>query len=347
MAPGNKMSLSLLGLMGGGPHLTGGGFALPFSDTFTRADGALGAPWLAGTTWAIVGGKAVNTPTTGAELLTDPGLEANYTAGKCDTLSKIGSPTLVQSADVHGGSKAQQFTATVANDRVAWLATAAPIAFAWYVASCYAKQTAGAAGTVHAPRIANNDGVLLVSIPIVSASYALNATTFRSPSTATLSLFMREMGSSFDTVLLDDGSIKALSLPTLFAPVQSGATHVTVSAAATIVAGTQAGVFCNLDSVANPQNFVVGYHDGTKCVMEKAVAGVYTTLVSVTTAYSAGAAVKIIRPAGGNVFQLWYGASQVGTDQTIADAGIIGNTYHGLFSSYSGNTLDSFSAIAS
>ena len=97
-----------------------------------------------------------------------------------------------------------------------------------------------------------------------------------------------------------------------------------------------------LDSVASPANFLLAYHDGATVKFEKCVGGTYTNLVSISVAFSAGAQLEIRRPSG-NTFQVWYNGSQIGTDQTVNDAGIISNTRYGLFSTYDGNTVSEFS----
>jgi hypothetical protein len=85
---------------------------------------------------------------------------------------------------------------------------------------------------------------------------------------------------------------------------------------------------------------VLGYYhrgDG-KVYLDKYVGGTRTNLIATTAAYVAGATVRVVK--NGTTYQLFYNNVQIGTDQTISDAGIISNTIHGLFSTYSGNTLD-------
>jgi hypothetical protein len=322
-------------LIQGGGRLTGGG-ALPFQDTFTRADGALGGSWLGGPTWAIVSGKAVNTPTAGpSELLTDSGME-NWTSATdltswAETIS--GTSRWDRSADAHGGSYAAQLTVDASAGN-AFISNYVPTIGVWYRGSVWAKRLSAAA-TVRF----GFGGLLPTSA--AAATYGQHLMTGRA---ATASGFILVRSVANDILLYDDASFMALSLPTLFAPIQSGSANVTVSAAATITAGTQAGVVCNLDSVASPANFVIGYHDGVSAKLDKCVNGTYTTLVTATTAYSAGATVQVVK--SGTTYKLYYNGTQVGADQTVSDAGIIGNTYHGLFSTCSGNQLDSFTVSA-
>ena len=142
----------------------------------------------------------------------------------------------------------------------------------------------------------------------------------------------------------DNITLKAITLSSMFSA-RPYSTHATTKAAVTLVAGTQAGVVANLDSATSPQNFVSASHDGTTARLTKCVAGTYTELISATTAYSAGAYVEVRRAAGTNDYELYYNGSKVGTTQTIADAGITGNVLHGMFNSFSGNSVTGFSCV--
>lgn len=146
--------------------------------------------------------------------------------------------------------------------------------------------------------------------------------------------------------IIDNVSLKPITLASMFLT-RDYTTHATTKARATVIAGTRAGVVANLDSATSPANFVIASHDGTTARLTKCVGGTYTELISTTVAYSAGAFVEIRRLAGTNTYQLWYNGSQVGTNQTISDAGIVSNTLHGLFNTYASNALSDFSCVAS
>lgn len=140
----------------------------------------------------------------------------------------------------------------------------------------------------------------------------------------------------------DNVSFRPLTLSELFSSVaDSGLSdcHV-IATIETLLAGTQAGVVMCLDSAASPANFIILYHDGTNAIMEKCVAGVYTTLVSVVAAYSAGA--RIIGIKDGNSISMFYNEALIGTTQTVSDAGITSNQIHGVFSTHVDNRLDNF-----
>ncbi len=297
----------------GGVRLAGGG-ALPFSDTFTRGDGILGAPWLGGATWQIASGKAVNTPTLGAELVVNGGFDADT------DWTKDAGWTIA-------GGKGIATNATAANMRQNILTIGA-----WYLGQVTISEYSGGSY-----RFIQSLGGQLVS--------RMANGTYLQSDLAKTDTWLYNNAVAVLTAKVDNVSVKPLTLATLFDAINAGTPNVDVSAAATIVAGTQAGVVVNLDSLSSPAFFVIGYHDGVAAKLEKAVNGVYTTLVTATTAYSAGAAVRVVK--SGNVFKLYYNSLQIGADKTVTDLGIISNTLHGIMSTYEGNSLDNVSIAAS
>jgi hypothetical protein len=113
-------------------------------------------------------------------------------------------------------------------------------------------------------------------------------------------------------------------------------------------ANNQTGLVLALDSVASPANYVEVYYDfsdgSVKCV--KTVVGTPTSLIDVTTTYVAGAQLRAIldhdSTAGELKLKVYYNNALIGTEQTISDAGIVGNTRHGIMSVDSANTLENF-----
>lgn len=314
-------------------------------DNFTRADGVVANGWT-GSTWAISGGKAVNTPTYGPNLLTDPGLEATYTAGKCNTLGTSGLPALAQSADVHGGAKAQEFTGTATYDGLYWPYIYPP-AYEWYRYSLWAKKTAAGGDTylyltggvpegVYGPSIADADYTQYTvkrPVQLINGGSGL------------LARIRTVSAEPWGTVVIDDGEIAKLDYASMFLTREFGTTNVIAGAVSTF--GTpwtyatrsqsyRFGVVVALDNPANPQNYVVGYFDGRFFGLNKVLGRVETSLVSVDSgsydlhAWGDGELLEIRRT--GNAFSLWYAGRQLGTDQSITDAAIINNLYVGLYS---------------
>jgi hypothetical protein len=153
-----------------------------------------------------------------------------------------------------------------------------------------------------------------------------------------------QLNGSGDTIIVDDESMKVIVTADLFNVIDDGRADVTVAAAMTLATastvqekpGLQNGIVVNLDSVSNPQNFVIAYADGTSgsgsylIKMDKCVGGVYTSLIANQyVTYAAGATIQVVK--SGTTYTLSYNGSAVGTPQTISDAGIINNTRHGYF----------------
>lgn len=142
------------------------------------------------------------------------------------------------------------------------------------------------------------------------------------------------------TATIDNYSVKALNLSSLFSLVNTSSNNVAVSTGVTLTKGTVSGIVVNLDNATNPQNFVIAYHDGINAHLEKCVNGTYTSLINAAATYAAGAVIKITRDSSG--YSLFYNGTQVGTTQNITDTSIINNTIHGLFSTYASNSFTNF-----
>jgi len=317
--------------------------------------GAYGAQPVAGTlvgaTWATDGsGRGFNAPTAGSELLTNGSMEAgsppsNWTvAGTDATITSVtdertgGAGTKAIEATWNNNARRfhQQFTATTAQ---------------WVQVVCWGKKMSGPLDSfIFQIRESDNSGVLTIASPGVG----LDATwqqfhmiarmltanpyvVFRSPN---------DLAGVAQVLRFDDVSAKPLSLASLFATVDAGIANATPRA--NIWANefnddfrVPAGVVANLDDPDSPANFVLAYHDTSLFRVVKCVGGVYTVLIDTALAYVQGAAVEIRRPTG-NTYRFYYNGAQVGTDQTVSDAGIVSNTHYGAFSTYSGVKISRF-----
>lgn len=289
--------------------------------------GAASNPWT-GATWALDGaGRAYNTPTLGAELLTNGTMEADA------NWASSASPILNErsSEQARSGTYSRKITGNASAEAGATQNIVSPVG-TWVRASFWYR------------RIDGYGYVSIAGLPVVT----LNTTdtwlevfrTFRQTST---NPSVRLLCEAARGGYWDDASLMAISLPTTLATVTGTSASQTAAAKIhTLTSGTQAGVVSLLDSASNPQNFLISYHDGTNVKLDKCVAGVYTSLISTAVAFSSNAQIEIRRPSG-NTFQLWYNGTQRGTDQTVSDAGIISNTRYGLFSTFGGNLFSEFS----
>jgi hypothetical protein len=312
-------------------------------------DGAFPAGWT-GSTWTISSGKGVCSPTLGAELLPDPGLEATYTAGLCASLSKShAGVTCSESADVHGGSKAQTFLSDAANHYIYKYLT--PTANTWYLYSGWAKRTAGTGSGVVLSRYqdASLPTTSSCTLPYTSATWEQYSLATRTKGTDLLIYYAAlQKGTDYDTVIVDDLSLKAITQSSMLA-LRKARANATVKAKYTYDGNGSCGVMARANAASNPSTFLLAYYYRfelyTYCCLEKCVAGTWTTLIATFTNSpgSGGGGIPTntqwleIR-CSGNTIQLFQNDIQVGTDQTVAD---VPGMYAGVFQT-GGSQLESF-----
>jgi hypothetical protein len=150
---------------------------------------------------------------------------------------------------------------------------------------------------------------------------------------------------TYDTLTtdIDNISCKLLALSSLLSTRAYASADCDLSAAVTRTAGTQAGLVARLDNPANPQNFILCYLDGAGNVkVDKCVGGTYTAVITGAVTYVAGQVLRLA--CSGNDVSVYYNGTQVGSTTAVADAGIVSNTRHGLFSTYAANTFAGYVA---
>lgn len=304
------------------------GISSNYVNNFTE-DGSLISLSGSGTA-TVSGGAVVITPTLGDNLFTDGGLEGTYTDGLNTSLTKSGSPTVSESSDVHGGSKAQAFQATVKADRLrqSIAVTSGNI----YIAKIYGKRLSGTSGQVRFEAPTNADFV----VPYLFYNknyYKKYAVPYLADTTANKSTYVSydNSVSDFDSVVVDDVEFRQITLSTCFQLRNTGMKVHSVGCVPFTSNKEFIGCVANADSITNPQSFVIALIDKNSILLYKVVSGVWTNLIkSTATSRVAHATLKIENT--GTVYKLYYNGTQVGTDQTITDVEIINNKYAGLFS---------------
>ncbi|MFZ2992515.1 MAG: hypothetical protein WA061_02255 [Microgenomates group bacterium] len=268
-------------------------------------------------------------PTWGSELLSDPGLEGIYTAGLCAGFSKGGSPTVSQSADVHGGAKAQEFTAVANSNGIHYGSLASVVGFEKI--SAWSKRTAGASGKTNIQHI-TTFGTIKQIFSITWADYTQIELVARNNGASDLYPCINRDASVFDTVIVDDISHKKLTLSTALATPKTHDSDAIVRAGVTVPVCYQGGVAMNLNSLSTPTYGVLAYVDGNPlgtvgtyaATLDQIINNVWTRLVHAVITYVAGASIEVRNV--GNTYQLWYNGAQIGADQTISDATIRAGT---------------------
>lgn len=98
-----------------------------------------------------------------------------------------------------------------------------------------------------------------------------------------------------------------------------------------------------LDSSTSPANFIIAYLDGAGNVkVDKCVGGTYTNIISGAVTYGSTKVLRLV--CSGTSVAVYYDGTQVGSTVTVSDAGIVPNTRHGLFSTYTANTFAGYVA---
>ena len=126
-----------------------------------------------------------------------------------------------------------------------------------------------------------------------------------------------------------------------------GITHATLTSAdviATVKVTRAGGVGGLVLRYVDASNYITCYHDGTNVLLVKRVAGVDTTVQTTAATYVAGAELRVY--ATGSAFRIYYNNAIVGTEQTIADAGLQSAANHGLYTTNVGNTFDDLAIYA-
>lgn len=266
-----------------------------------------------GATWALDGnGRAYNTPTLGAEIVVNGGFD-----------SATGW-TLGTGWSVSGG------VATLAAGAVAQIHQTLLTAGIWYQGQWTLTVTAftfgllfGASGSRGPTRSSSGT---YVETKVATG----NQLGVRGLSTSSA-------GST------DDVSYKPIVTSTLFRTCDHVGPTAVAAKIRSLAGGSQAGVVMYLDSVDNPQNYLVGYLDGQDVVrLDKFVGGTRSSLASGSAVPTTDGQIEVRRLTG-NQFQLWYNGAQMGVTATVNDAGVINNTRHGLFSTRANNTFSEFS----
>lgn len=291
-------------------------------------------PWT-GATWAVDGnGSAYNTPTYGSDLLTNGNME---TSSPPSNWTAVGV-TATADADVHGGSQALKVVAADGTaDRAEQSVTG--VVGKIYQLSGFAKR--GASYVAQRFTVGNLTGV---DQAVTGAAYSRHVRTGRATSTSLVARLYAAIGggSAGDAAYFDDLTLREITLSSAIASVDAGDNDLEASVIITnSMSGSMAGLMVNLDDAGNPANFVVAYYEGARVFVDKCVGGTYTALFNTTVSYNGSAKLTVKRLAS-NVYQVFWNNAQIGTNQTVSDAGIIDNTHYALLSTNPANTFAQF-----
>lgn len=265
-------------------------------------DGALPAIFT-GSTWAISSGAAVNTPTLGSEIITNGDFDT-------DTDWNKGAGWSIADGIASKASTAANALLTQPSKLTANL---------WY-----------RAGWDLVAKTADSIQTYFGGVGSLGDSQSLGSrvdTNFSAGTAAGIRATNTSVGE------VDNISFKQIPVAQMFAVIDAGRNGKTVEANLSYTKGVLAGVVLCLDSVANPQNYVLATYTGSLARIIKCVGGTHTVVLNTPAPPSAGAALKLVQEAGDSTqFSVYWNGLKISTTQTISDAGIISNTIHGLFS---------------
>ena len=274
---------------------------------------ALSSRWYA-PTWSVAGGVLLNTPTLGAELITN--------AADREFSSDTGWWTK-SLATISGGVANCNGTGSGVYRSILSLNT-------WYTVEIDFAHTSGSGMGFY---LGNSD-----------QGFYYQPTTARlvrsglSNTTAICGIY----GGTSEVCTLDNATLKQITASSLFATVNARLANVNLIAPQITSKqdGTESGIVLRLDSPINPQNFVVARlaSGANKVLISKCVGGVYTLLSNIAATY--GTAKYFSAKINGSSISIYYGTTDFGTliaTVTVSDASIVNNTRHGLFSTYSCN----------
>lgn len=302
-------------------------------------------------TYSVSGGKAINTPGAGSELITNPEFTTNTSGWTNVNSATVTRRDFASSPAISPTGGSDNFGVEVMSGGTISSAASLSPALTVTVGTWYLFRA-----RVYTPsgNTTANAGALLIN----GAAFTLVATTVNDAwttisvagrFTSTTGDFRLRCNSavSGDKAYFDAVSVKALTTADLFASVTVAAADVIASVDATVPAGLVGGLLLCWDG---SNNYVIIYVDRTGGVVTavKYVAGVPTQLFSTAITYSAGARLRVAKITSGGTatIRCYYNGAFVNSG-TFTDAGLIANTKHGLFSVDPSNTFDNFTVYAS
>lgn len=289
-------------------------------------------PWSAAAWDVDASGYAYNTPTLGSELLTDSALEnwSSATNATSWTETVSGSSTVNREASVvHSGTYAARLDVDSSASNVAIGQNVSATIGKWYQLSGWLRSSLATGGIARMFPV--NTSMADAPFDLTDQWVQYYATGRATSATITPSV-LRRTGAGSQSIYADDLTLKEIPLADMIASVDAEEPGLACGVAIPqYYPYVQAGIISHWDG---SNNFILGIKHSTAARLYKCVAGTYTQLISASAAYVVGSAPRIeVRRPSGNTFQLWWNGAQLGTDQTISDAGIVDNTRYGLFSS--------------
>jgi hypothetical protein len=283
-------------------------FSLPYSVDFsTLPDGPLPSRFT-GSTWAVVGGKAINAPLLGNEMVTDGGLENWISATNLTSWSEslTGTSTINQETSiVHGESSALRLDIDASNSNSNVSQSLPGMLAGWVLVDWWGRSSVSGKQ---------------LSVSLSSSSKGVNRdpgtawTHYKDwllrPSAAGNIFLQRGTSSASSSLYHDDASAKNGSGLVAVLP-KANTPNLKVKVSGTITPGIPIGGAIYLDG--SQTSGVVFAHNGVNAILSQKLNGTYTILID--TVATLGNGIEL-RKAGTTV-KIYCNDIQISTDKTL------------------------------
>jgi len=308
-----------------------------------------GNPWESGsTTWTIQSNTANNNPGLDADIAPNNTCTTQASRTEADATTSWTNNGMNTFESVTEGTETDGSYSLhlVAGDNAdgAYTSATTVVGLPYKVSILYKKNAATDSAALRIGTTADNNDV--GNQVISGTTWTTYTRTIIAESTTTY-FSVRENGVNNDTeIWVDVLKIEPITLNEVIASYDMSITQGLFDINFT---GDHVGGFIiGLDDKDTPANFVWGFYNKSiaKVQVFKIVAGVGTKLIEETATYAAGATLRAIVDyvtATDDVkVKVYYNGALIGTEQTIEDNGIAGNTRFGILSVHSSNSLDNF-----
>lgn len=307
-----------------------------YFDNFNRTNAAIGN-LQTGQAWSTVkfrvtSNRATNTPSFGLNLMTNGNFMTD-TSGWTAV-----NATLLSVSNGESGN-CLQITNVGANKGYAYQVVSTEVGKYYCVDLKYKNGTSTAR---HRAGTSPTDTSYFERFAQSSAAWTGRAFYFRATTTTTYIVLGADTANDGDTELYDTISMNEVTKAEMFAVIDTGRKDFDIYVDNNNLQWSDNGLILNLDSVSNPQNFVLVTENANTSVLkiEKCVNGVFSLVYQTGISSIAGSQIRVLK--SGTSYQLYYRGVAKGAAQTIADDEIKDNTVHGMWLPDSQASLDNF-----
>jgi len=294
-------------------------------------------------TWSLTSRGLSNSPALGSELLSNVEFPSNTTGWSAANGATLTRRDYSSSPNIAPTGGADNFGMEIASGgTISAAATQAPTVVAGTFYQFTTRAYSPSANTaVNAAGLLINGAPFTFTPTTIEDVWQSIFATARFTSTSGDFRLRCNSATNGDLAHHDAPSAKPLTLNQLFAVWPGLANPTSVMAFGSIWPGCPVGVVYGLDSLASPATMVLAIHDGMSNIqLLKYVSGTITSLISTSNVYRG--ALPEIRRTASTTFQLWCNGAQIGSDQTVADAGT--GTLHGVFATHPNSLITWFQA---